>query len=148
MWGVSGAGPGTRTEGWTIMGTGPAQGCGLGEPGSLVACLVDETPASPRSAAIVHPAARVGRRSGEAGIFVGLRGGARPRFYRQRFFAPPRRITLDMLRPRHREGLLLRACVAARQRFVVDNTNPTRAERQVYIRAAREAGFRVIGYYF
>ena len=33
-------------------------------------------------------------------------------------------------------------------RFVVDNTNPTRAERQVYIRAAREAGFRVVGYYF
>ncbi|MEJ7640342.1 MAG: AAA family ATPase [Singulisphaera sp.] len=34
------------------------------------------------------------------------------------------------------------------QPFVVDNTNPTRSERQVYIRAAREAGFRVIGYYF
>ena len=30
----------------------------------------------------------------------------------------------------------------------MDNTNPTRAERQVYIRAAREAGFRVVGYYF
>src|SRR4051794_37519894 len=34
------------------------------------------------------------------------------------------------------------------QRFVVDNTNPTRAERQVYIRPAKASGFRVIGYYF
>jgi predicted kinase len=31
---------------------------------------------------------------------------------------------------------------------VVDNTNATRAVRQVYIEAARHAGFRVIGYYF
>jgi hypothetical protein len=28
-----------------------------------------------------------------------------------------------------------------------DNTQPTRAERAVYIRAARQAGFRVVGYW-
>jgi len=31
---------------------------------------------------------------------------------------------------------------------VVDNTNPTRAERAVYIGAAKEGRFRVVGYYF
>ena len=84
----------------------------------------------------------------EAVIFVGLQGAGKSTFYRERFFDTHVRLSLDMLRTRHRERRLLRACVEALQPFVVDNTNPTRAERQVYIRAAREAGFRVVGYYF
>ena len=84
----------------------------------------------------------------EAVIFVGLQGAGKSTFYRERFFATHVRLSLDMLKTRHRERRLLRACVEALQPFVVDNTNPTRAERQVYIRAAREAGFRVVGYYF
>jgi predicted kinase len=84
----------------------------------------------------------------EAVIFVGLQGAGKSSFYRERFFGTHLRLSLDMLRTRPRERRLLQACVEARQRFVVDNTNPTRADRQVYIRAAREAGFRVIGYYF
>jgi predicted kinase len=84
----------------------------------------------------------------EAVIFVGLQGAGKSTFFRERFFDTHLRLSLDMLRTRPRERRLLQACVEARQRFVVDNTNPTRAERQVYIRPAREAGFRVIGYYF
>ncbi len=53
-----------------------------------------------------------------------------------------------MLKTRHREALLLRCCLAMQQRFVVDNTNPTIAERARYIAPARAAGFRVVGYYF
>ena len=34
----------------------------------------------------------------------------------------------------------------AGQRFVVDNTNPTPAERRRYVEPARAAGFRVVGY--
>ena len=45
-------------------------------------------------------------------------------------------------------GRLAKACIETGQRFVVDNTNPTRAEREVYHRAAKAAGFRVVGYYF
>ena len=84
----------------------------------------------------------------EAVIFVGLQGAGKSSFYRERFFATHLRLSLDLLRTRHRERRLLRACIETGQRFVVDNTNPTRAERQVYIQAAREARFRVIGYYF
>jgi predicted kinase len=84
----------------------------------------------------------------EAVIFVGLQGAGKSSFYRERFFATHLRLNLDMLKTRHRERLLLRACVEAKLPFVVDNTNPTRAERWVYIEAAREAGFRVVGYYF
>ena len=84
----------------------------------------------------------------EAVIFIGLQGAGKSSFYRERFFDTHLRPSLDMLRTRHRELRLLQASIEARQRFVVDNTNPTRSERQVYIRPAREAGFRVIGYYF
>ncbi len=53
-----------------------------------------------------------------------------------------------MLRTRRRETLLLRACIEMQQHFVVDNTNPTIAERARYIEPARLARFRLVGYYF
>ena len=34
------------------------------------------------------------------------------------------------------------------QSFVVDNTNPTRVDREKYITAAKAAGYTVVGYYF
>lgn len=84
----------------------------------------------------------------EAVIFVGLQGAGKTTFYKERFLDTHLRLSLDLLRTRHRERRLLQVCVETGQRFVVDNTNPTRAERQVYIAAARAAGFRVAGYYF
>jgi predicted kinase len=84
----------------------------------------------------------------EAVIFIGLQGTGKSTFYKERFFATHLRINLDMLKTRHRERRFLQTCLETHQRFVVDNTNPTRAERQVYIEAARQVGFRVIGYYF
>lgn len=81
-------------------------------------------------------------------IFVGLQGAGKSAFYGERFFASHVRLTLNMLKTRHRERLLLGACVEAKLPFVVNNTYPSIAERRVYIRAAREAGFRVVGYYF
>jgi predicted kinase len=84
----------------------------------------------------------------EAIIFIGLQASGKSSFYKERFFNTHVRLNLDMLRTRRRERLLLEACIAAKQRFVIDNTNPTPAERAVYISAAKTAGFRVIGYYF
>lgn len=84
----------------------------------------------------------------EAVIFVGLQGAGKSTFYKERFFATHLRINLDMLNTRHREKRLLLACVETSQPFVIDNTNPTRAEREVYIRAAKDAGYRVVCYYF
>ena len=81
-------------------------------------------------------------------IFIGIQGAGKSTFYKERFFDSHMRINLDMLKTRHRERRLLQACVETGQPFVVDNTNPTRAERAVYIRAAKDAGFRVVGYYF
>lgn len=39
-------------------------------------------------------------------------------------------------------------CICARRNFVVDNTNPTMLDRARYIAPAREAGYRVVGYFF
>jgi predicted kinase len=84
----------------------------------------------------------------EAVIFVGVQGSGKSTFYRERFFDTHVRINLDMLRTRHREQLLLAASLAAKQSFVIDNTNPLPSDRARYIEPAREAGFRLVAYYF
>ena len=84
----------------------------------------------------------------EAIIFVGLQASGKSTFYKERFFDTHVRVNLDMLRTRHRERLLLHACIEMKQRFVVDNTNSTPAQRAGYIAQARAAGFAVVGYYF
>jgi predicted kinase len=81
-------------------------------------------------------------------LFIGLQASGKSTFYRERFFSTHVRINLDMLKTRHREQRLLASCLETQQPFVVDNTNPTRAERRVYIEAARPRLFRVVGYYF
>ncbi len=84
----------------------------------------------------------------EAVIFIGIQATGKSTFYKERFFNTHIRINLDMLKTRHREKLLIRACLEAKQPFVTDNTNPTIEDRARYISLAREAGFRVCGYYF
>ena len=84
----------------------------------------------------------------EAVIFIGIQATGKSTFYQHRFFHTHVRINLDMLRTRHREKTLLRTCLGLQQPFVVDNTNPTAADRSRYIVPAKEAGFTVVGYYF
>jgi predicted kinase len=84
----------------------------------------------------------------EAVIFVGVQGSGKSTFYRERFFDTHVRINLDMLRTRHREQLLLAACLAGKQPFVIDNTNPLAADRARYIGPASATGFRVVAYFF
>jgi predicted kinase len=84
----------------------------------------------------------------EAVVLCGIQATGKSTFCRERFFSTHIRINLDMLRTRHREELLVQACLAAKQPFVVDNTNPTKIERARYIQAARACGFAVKGYYF
>lgn len=84
----------------------------------------------------------------EAVILIGVQGSGKSTFYRQRFSDTHVRINLDMLRTRHREEVIFEACLAAKQPLVVDNTNPTPADRARYIVPARAAGFRIIAYFF
>lgn len=84
----------------------------------------------------------------DAIIFVGLQGSGKSSFYKERFFSTHMRISLDLLRTRHREVRLLDLCLQTQQPFVVDNTNPPREERVKYVEAAKRARFRVTGFYF
>jgi predicted kinase len=84
----------------------------------------------------------------EAVIFVSIQAAGKSTFCRERFFDSHMRINLDMLRTRHREGLLFEACLEAKQKFVLDNTNLTREEREKYIVRAKEFGFKITGYFF
>jgi len=84
----------------------------------------------------------------EVVLLIGIQASGKSTFCRQRLFDSHVRINLDMLKTRHREKRLVETCLETKQPFVVDNTNPTREDRQRYIGAAKAAGFRVIGYYF
>ena len=82
----------------------------------------------------------------EAVILCGVQGAGKTTLYRDRFVETHVRVAMDLLRTRAREEAFLRLCLEQRQRFVVDATNPTAADRRRYVELARDAGFRVIGY--
>ena len=84
----------------------------------------------------------------EAVILVGIQGAGKTTFCKERFFDSHIRINLDMLRTRRREKLLFEACLEAKHKFVLDNTNLTRMESEKYIVRAKEFGFKIAGYYF
>ncbi len=81
-------------------------------------------------------------------VFTGMQASGKSTFYKERFFRTHIRINLDMLKTRNKEKTLIEACMKAKQSFVVDNTNPTIEDRMRYIEIAKEAGVKVIGYYF
>jgi predicted kinase len=88
----------------------------------------------------------------EAVIFVGLPAAGKTTFYQQRFAATHVHVSKDLW-PKSadkaaRQARELNATLAAGRSVVVDNTNPTAADRALVIAAAREHGARVIGYYF
>lgn len=84
----------------------------------------------------------------EAVVFIGIQASGKSTFYQRRFFQTHVRISLDMLKTRYREQVFLSACLLAKQPFVVDNTNAVASERARYIPAAKDAGFRITGYFF
>ena len=84
----------------------------------------------------------------EAVIFIGIQGAGKSTFFKERCADSHIRINLDMLRTRHRERLIFTACLGAKQKFVVDNTNLTQEDRKKYIFIAKEFGFKIVGCYF
>lgn len=80
-------------------------------------------------------------------IFIGIQASGKTTFYKNNFgeFV---HINLDELHTRNKEKQLLHECVENGTSFVVDNTNPTKADREKYITAAKEQGYKIKGYYF
>jgi predicted ABC-type ATPase len=82
----------------------------------------------------------------EAIVLCGVQGSGKTTLYCDRFRATHAHLSLDVLGTRPREAQLLRTLLESGRPFVVDNTNPTPADRARYVEPARAAGFRVIGY--
>ena len=80
-------------------------------------------------------------------LFTGLQASGKTSFWQQ-YFPDLAHVNLDTLHTRNKERILLDECFASGASFVVDNTNPTRKDRERYISRAKENGYRVIGYYF
>lgn len=81
-------------------------------------------------------------------VLIGIPAVGKSTFCRQRFNDSHVLISLDKLKTRKREKLVFDECIRNRDAFVVDNTNASAADREQFINPAREAGFKVIGYYF
>lgn len=81
-------------------------------------------------------------------VFVGIAGSGKSTFYKHQFADTHVRINLDMLRTRHREATLFRACVEGKALTVVDNTNLTIDARKAYLEPALKAHYEVEAYFF
>jgi predicted kinase len=84
----------------------------------------------------------------QAIVFSGVQASGKSTFYRERFFRSHVRLSLDLLGTRQREDVLLHACLAIGQPFVIDNTSPAAKTRRRYASLARAAGFRTTLYHF
>ena len=79
-------------------------------------------------------------------IMIGIQGSGKSEFCR-RFFPDVERVNLDTLKTRNNEKRMIADCHAKGVDYIVDNTNPTKADRARYIPAAKATGYRVIGYF-
>lgn len=84
----------------------------------------------------------------QAIIFTGIQASGKSSLYKSYFFNTHVRISLDLLNTRNKEWQLLEKCVELQQRVVIDNTNPTTADRKKYIDLLKSRKYEIIGYYF
>ncbi len=81
-------------------------------------------------------------------LLIGVQGAGKSTFCKQYFSDTHIRLNRDMLKTKHRERLLFEACLASKTSTVIDKTNPTKLERENYIKPALQHHFEVIAYYF
>lgn len=80
-------------------------------------------------------------------IMIGIQGSGKSTFYHQFLTKKFVRVNLDTLKTRHQEKLLIEKCLKEGKSFAIDNTNPTKADRQRYIPLAKENGYRIVGFF-
>ena len=81
-------------------------------------------------------------------IFMGIQASGKSSYYLLNLAHSHLRINLDMVKWRHRENIIFEAGLASKTKMVIDNTNPTPADRARYIASAQAAGFEIVGYFF
>ncbi len=78
---------------------------------------------------------------------MGIQGSGKSTFCERFLSSGYIRVNLDTLTTRNKEKLLFEKCLSEGSSMVIDNTNPSKADRQRYIPAAKSHGYRIIGYY-
>jgi predicted kinase len=85
-------------------------------------------------------------------ILIGLPGAGKTTLYRQRFATTHVQVSKDLWPHAAKRGVrqrkMIEEALGAGRSVVVDNTNPTIAERLAIIQTASPYGARVIGYFF
>lgn len=80
-------------------------------------------------------------------LMIGIQGSGKSTFYQKYLADDYVRVNLDTLKTRGREERLISECFQEGKSFAVDNTNPTKADRQRYIPLAKHWGYKIVGYY-
>lgn len=80
-------------------------------------------------------------------LMIGIQGSGKSTFYHKYLADGYVRVNLDTLKTRNREEQLVSECFREGKSFAVDNTNPTRADRQRYIPLAQYWGYKIVGYF-
>lgn len=80
-------------------------------------------------------------------ILMGLQGSGKSTFYKTYLSDNFVCVNLDTLKTRHQEKLLIEECLSNEASYAIDNTNPTRLDRERYIPIAKKAGYRIVGYF-
>ncbi len=80
-------------------------------------------------------------------IMMGLQGSGKSTFFDRYLSKDFVRVNLDTLRTRFQERLLIEGCLAEGKSYAIDNTNPTKSDRERYIPVAKEQGYRIVGYF-
>ena len=81
-------------------------------------------------------------------ILMGLQGSGKSTFFEKEFMDKGfEHISLDLLKTRRREAEILQKCIDDNKNCVIDNTNPTKADRARYIVPGKHSDFRVVGYF-
>ena len=78
---------------------------------------------------------------------MGIQASGKTTFAR-RFLSEYEYISLDLLNTRNKEQIAIENALESALSFVVDNTNPTKADRKKYLDLAKAKGYKVVGLYF
>lgn len=84
-----------------------------------------------------------------AAIFIGIQASGKSSFY-EKVLSPLGyvHVSMDLLHNRNKEEALIRECLREGRDMAIDNTNPTRVERERYLSILQEAGCPVDCYFF
>ncbi|MBQ6696523.1 MAG: AAA family ATPase [Lachnospiraceae bacterium] len=80
-------------------------------------------------------------------LFIGIQASGKSSFYRK-YLSDYEHISLDVLNTRNKERLAIEECIAKGKSFVIDNTNPTKADRKRYFDRIAGKDYQAVGYFF